>query len=121
MITRYTYILVLCFTLIVLAGVGCNSESKINNSESTLIKNIEDSNSLNINENSKQEQVIKGEEINDDKKENSDEIDEIIDPRIKPVIQGIERDEYGLREECIINGDCNDGYICIDGICNEPI
>lgn len=49
-----------------------------------------------------------------------EEAKEEIDPRIKPVIGGTERDEYGAREECIINGDCKSGYMCIQGVCNEP-
>ncbi len=47
-------------------------------------------------------------------------VEEEIDPRIKPVFGGTERDEYGKREQCIVNGDCSDGYTCIEGVCNEP-
>ena len=43
-----------------------------------------------------------------------------VDEVTAPFIGGTERDRYGKREQCIINGDCDLGFVCIEGTCTDP-
>lgn len=41
-------------------------------------------------------------------------------PSDTPVIGGTERDKRGDEEQCLINGDCEEGFACIEGKCVQP-
>ena len=102
--------LVALFALLLLIGGGCanTQELPVNpNADADAITAEEDA------------ELAEAEALLEELKAELEEAKKDLQEEPAPVIGGTERDGYGVREECIINGDCDLGYTCKEGVCAE--